>query len=131
MKVIIVGGGIGGLTAALSLHQAGVDVQVFEKADEFRELACRHQSFATCDKATRTGTIPAISKKHFRSFSLIKGSGSPARMGDQLFSDGLKYGAVARDIEHAMLFFEGSRLAYELGHKLPLKKSPDHTCTTR
>ncbi len=30
MKVLIVGGGIGGLTAALSLHAAGVDCEVVE-----------------------------------------------------------------------------------------------------
>jgi 2-polyprenyl-6-methoxyphenol hydroxylase-like FAD-dependent oxidoreductase len=32
MKVIIVGGGIGGLTTALSLHQAGIEAVVFEAA---------------------------------------------------------------------------------------------------
>jgi 2-polyprenyl-6-methoxyphenol hydroxylase-like FAD-dependent oxidoreductase len=38
VKVLIVGGGIGGLMTALSLHQAGVDVEVFEQARELREL---------------------------------------------------------------------------------------------
>ena len=38
MKVIIVGGGIGGLTAALSMHAAGVDVEVFEGVTELRPL---------------------------------------------------------------------------------------------
>ena len=32
MKVIIVGGGIGGLTAALSLFEAGIETVVFESA---------------------------------------------------------------------------------------------------
>lgn len=38
MKVLIAGAGIGGLTAALCLHRAGIDVDVFERADAVREL---------------------------------------------------------------------------------------------
>ena len=38
MKVLIAGGGIGGLTAALSLHAAGIDVEVFEGVTEIRPL---------------------------------------------------------------------------------------------
>jgi 2-polyprenyl-6-methoxyphenol hydroxylase-like FAD-dependent oxidoreductase len=38
MKVIIVGGGIGGLTTALMLHARGIDCEVFEQADAVREL---------------------------------------------------------------------------------------------
>ncbi|HWS74592.1 MAG TPA: flavin-dependent oxidoreductase [Quisquiliibacterium sp.] len=38
MKVIIIGGGIGGLTAALSMHAAGIDVEVFEGVAEIRPL---------------------------------------------------------------------------------------------
>ena len=38
MKALITGGGIGGLTTALFLHKAGIGVQVFERAEEVREL---------------------------------------------------------------------------------------------
>ena len=38
MKIIIAGAGIGGLTAALSLHKAGHQVQVFESSKEIRPL---------------------------------------------------------------------------------------------
>jgi 5-methylphenazine-1-carboxylate 1-monooxygenase len=34
MKVIVVGGGIGGLSLALSLHQAGIAVRVYEAVDD-------------------------------------------------------------------------------------------------
>ena len=38
MKLGIVGGGIGGLTAALALLRSGFDVEVYEQADELREV---------------------------------------------------------------------------------------------
>ncbi len=38
MKVIIAGGGVGGLVTALMLHARGIDCEVFERADGIREL---------------------------------------------------------------------------------------------
>ncbi len=38
LRVLIIGGGIGGLTAALSLHEAGLDVHVFEATAEMKPL---------------------------------------------------------------------------------------------
>jgi 2-polyprenyl-6-methoxyphenol hydroxylase-like FAD-dependent oxidoreductase len=38
MKAIIAGGGIGGLTAALMLHARGIDCEIYEQADQVREL---------------------------------------------------------------------------------------------
>jgi 2-polyprenyl-6-methoxyphenol hydroxylase-like FAD-dependent oxidoreductase len=38
MKVIIAGGGIGGLVTALMLHARGIECEVFEQADQVREL---------------------------------------------------------------------------------------------
>ena len=38
MEILIAGGGIGGLTLALSLHQAGIACRVFEAARELRPL---------------------------------------------------------------------------------------------
>ncbi len=38
MKALIIGGGIGGLTTALSLHAAGIDCTVFEAATDVRPL---------------------------------------------------------------------------------------------
>jgi len=37
-KAIIIGGGIGGITAAIALQRAGFDVTVFERAEELREV---------------------------------------------------------------------------------------------
>ena len=38
MRAIIIGGGIGGLAAALSLHAAGIDADVYESTEEVRPL---------------------------------------------------------------------------------------------
>src|SRR5436189_123384 len=38
LRFIIIGGGIGGLAAAIALRQAGVDAVVFERAAELREV---------------------------------------------------------------------------------------------
>lgn len=38
MRILIAGGGIGGLTLAMSLHERGLDCAVFEAAAEVREL---------------------------------------------------------------------------------------------
>jgi 2-polyprenyl-6-methoxyphenol hydroxylase-like FAD-dependent oxidoreductase len=38
MRVIIVGGGIGGMTAAVALKQKGIDVEVYERAAELKEV---------------------------------------------------------------------------------------------
>ena len=38
MKIIIAGGGIGGLVTALSLHAAGIDVNIFESVEEVKPL---------------------------------------------------------------------------------------------
>src|SRR5204863_4498193 len=38
MKIVIAGAGIGGLTAAMCLHRAGFDVEVFEAVSELKPL---------------------------------------------------------------------------------------------
>jgi 2-polyprenyl-6-methoxyphenol hydroxylase-like FAD-dependent oxidoreductase len=37
MRIVVAGGGIGGLTAAIALSRIGVDVHLYEQATEFRE----------------------------------------------------------------------------------------------
>src|ERR1051326_2556330 len=38
LKAIIIGGGIGGITAGIALRQAGIDATVYERAPELREV---------------------------------------------------------------------------------------------
>ena len=45
-QIIVAGGGIGGLAAALALSQHGWKVEQFEKVDGFHELGCRNSAFS-------------------------------------------------------------------------------------
>jgi salicylate hydroxylase len=38
LKILIAGGGIGGITTALALRQRGIEVELFEQADAFRQV---------------------------------------------------------------------------------------------
>ena len=38
LRIAVIGGGIGGLTAALALRQAGFEVEVYEQAPELTEV---------------------------------------------------------------------------------------------
>ena len=38
MKAIVIGGGIGGLTAAIALCRAGIEAHAYERASTFREV---------------------------------------------------------------------------------------------
>jgi salicylate hydroxylase len=43
MRVLIAGGGLGGLTAALALLKSGCEVEVYEQAAELREVGAGPQ----------------------------------------------------------------------------------------
>ena len=53
MRAIVVGGGIGGLSAAVALRGAGIEVSVFEKARELREVGAGIGLWANATKALR------------------------------------------------------------------------------
>jgi 2-polyprenyl-6-methoxyphenol hydroxylase-like FAD-dependent oxidoreductase len=38
MKIVVIGGGIGGLTAAIAMRKVGIDAQVYEQAPALREV---------------------------------------------------------------------------------------------
>lgn len=60
-KAIIVGGGIGGLTAAIALRQVDVDAVVFEKADELREIGAGISLWVNATRALeRLGLADAV-----------------------------------------------------------------------
>ena len=76
MKVLIAGGGIGGLTAALCCHHFGHDVTVFEQASELTEIGAGLQVPPNAMKVFEAlGIDKAIAQKAFRPHAI------EARMG--------------------------------------------------
>lgn len=53
LKVLIAGGGIGGITTALALRQRGIDAFLFEKAEAFREVGAGIQLSANATRVLR------------------------------------------------------------------------------
>ncbi len=51
LKAIIIGGGIGGITAGIALRQAGIDATVYERAPELREVGSGLPLFSNALKA--------------------------------------------------------------------------------
>ena len=67
LRVAIVGGGIGGLSAALQLLKAGLDVQVYEQASRIGEIGAGIQISPNASRLlVRLGLKPAMDR-HRRS----------------------------------------------------------------
>jgi 2-polyprenyl-6-methoxyphenol hydroxylase-like FAD-dependent oxidoreductase len=72
MKIIIAGGGIGGLTTALALHRAGIEADVYEQARELRELGVGINMLPHAIKELASlGLLPALDAAGIRTRELI------------------------------------------------------------
>lgn len=72
MKVIIGGGGIGGLALALRLHAAGIGAQVFEQAPQLRELGVGINILPhAVSRLAALGLLPALDAAGLRTAELI------------------------------------------------------------
>ena len=72
MKAIIVGGGIGGLTAALMLHARGLDCEVFEQSDAIRELGVGINTLPHAIKElAELGLLDRLDQVAIRTFELF------------------------------------------------------------
>ena len=72
MKVIIVGGGIGGLTTALMLHARGIDCEVFEQSDSIRELGVGINTLPHAIKELAAlGLLERLDQVAIRTYELI------------------------------------------------------------
>src|SRR6202795_30226 len=72
MHVLIVGGGIGGLATALSLHAVGIGCSVFEQASELRELGVGINTLPHAIKELAAlGLLPDLDRAGIRTRELI------------------------------------------------------------
>jgi 2-polyprenyl-6-methoxyphenol hydroxylase-like FAD-dependent oxidoreductase len=72
VKVIIVGGGIGGLTTALMLHARGIDCEIFEQAETVRELGVGINTLPHAIKELKQlGLLDRLDAVGVRTFELI------------------------------------------------------------
>ena len=94
LKVLVAGGGIGGLTAACCLTKAGYDVEVFEQAPELSEIGAGIQLSANAMHVLNDlGLGPAISELGVR----------PAAYVFRLHDSGQEIGRFALADEHYRL----------------------------
>ena len=72
MKLLIIGGGIGGLATALALHKAGIDVEIFEQSQELGELGVGINLLPHAVKELAAlGLLPALDEAGIRTRELI------------------------------------------------------------
>ena len=72
MKVLVIGGGIGGLATALSLHAVGIDCEVFEQARSIRELGVGINTLPHAIKELADlGLLDALDRVAIRTAELI------------------------------------------------------------
>jgi len=72
MHVLIVGGGIGGLATALSLHAVGIECTVFEQVRELRELGVGINTLPHAIKELAAlGLLPELDRAGIRTRELI------------------------------------------------------------
>ena len=80
MNVVIAGCGIGGLAAALALHEVGIEAEVFEPAHEVRELGVGINLLPHAVKALAgLGLLPALDRAGIRTrhLALMNRFGQP------------------------------------------------------
>jgi flavin-dependent dehydrogenase len=68
LRIAVIGGGIGGLTAALALRQAGFDVDVYEQAPELTEVGGGINMAPNATRILRQRGRPSPREKELRGF---------------------------------------------------------------
>src|SRR5262249_61499740 len=69
---IVIGGGIGGLTAALMLHARGIDCEIYEQSETIRELGVGINTLPHAIKElAELGLLERLDAVAIRTFELI------------------------------------------------------------
>jgi 5-methylphenazine-1-carboxylate 1-monooxygenase len=72
MRVLVIGGGIGGFATALSLHAAGIECEVFEQSRSIRELGVGINLLPHAVKElAKLGLLDELDRVAIRTFELI------------------------------------------------------------
>src|SRR5215207_2348257 len=72
MKVLVIGGGIGGFATALSLHAVGIECQVFEQSRTIREFGVGMNMLPHAVKElAELGLLDALDRVAIRTSELI------------------------------------------------------------
>ena len=72
MTVLVVGGGIGGLATALSLHSRGIDCTVYEQSSDLRELGVGINTLPhAIDELAQLGLLDRLDAVGLRTYELI------------------------------------------------------------
>ncbi len=102
MKALVVGAGIGGLTAALCLLQRGIDVQVLEKASILGEVGAGIQLPPNAMKVFNAlGVSDALSARAFTPNAVEARNGEDGRKIFTIPIDSKRWGAPYRTIHRA------------------------------
>lgn len=125
MRALVVGGGIGGLTAAIALRQAGVEAVVFERADEPREIGAGISLWTNAMKALGKlgldGVVMTVGRPLRPKGQLRSASGEvfyeiPAAAMEKRFG-GVTVGVLRADLQRTLLSALGDE-AVQLGAEL-------------
>src|ERR1700686_1446430 len=66
-NIAIIGGGIGGIAAAVALHRVGVDVSVYERVDQLREVGAGMMLWPNATRVLRElGLLEQVLKRSGR-----------------------------------------------------------------
>ncbi|MSQ06548.1 MAG: FAD-binding protein [Dehalococcoidia bacterium] len=123
LSVAIIGAGIGGLTAAATLRQAGINVQVYEQARQFGPVGAGIQMMPNSMKVLRgIGLEAGLRRVAFAPCSHLNRRGDTGEVTNELAMPEARYGApylcMHRATLHAALASAVPNSCLHLGHKL-------------